>query len=107
MSEAYQTETGPTDTGQTAGWLHFLAGFFPIPPDTFTDLAKAGRHSVIFSHHRARLILSRAQLMAMLFAALTPLWIPLDVLVFPQPVWRSLILKTAVDRSHSSLSSDQ
>ncbi len=99
MPKLPQAGTRSADTGRPAGRPHFLASFFPIPPNTLTDLAKTGRHTVMFGHHRAHLILSRVRLMAMLFATLTPLWIPFDVLVFPQSVWRALIFGRLVSNA--------
>ncbi|MDE2089718.1 MAG: bifunctional diguanylate cyclase/phosphodiesterase [Gammaproteobacteria bacterium] len=49
-------------------------------------------HSTVFDHYRVRLILSRVRLMAALFAVLVLLWIPLDMWVFPRPVWQLLAL---------------
>ena len=72
--------------------LH-LPGDFPCPLlGAFLELGNADTHSVMVNYHRARFILSRVRAMAVLFAVLTPLWIPLDILVFPRAVWWPLAL---------------
>ena len=92
MHEGHQPETGPADGDPIAGWVRFLYGFFPMHPGALADLLNARQHPMMFDHQRARLILSRVRLMAMLFAILTPLWIPMDALVFPESIWRPLAL---------------
>lgn len=92
MPEPRQDETEPANRRRTVGWMNLLSGFFPLDPGEFAELLDAGRHSIVFDRHRARLVLSRARLMAALFAVLTPLWIPLDVLVFPRAAWQPLAL---------------
>ncbi|WP_297387486.1 hypothetical protein [Acidiferrobacter sp.] len=92
MHEGHQPETGPADGDPIAGWVRFLYGFFPMHPGALADLLSARQHPMMFDHQRARLILSRMRLMAMLFAILTPLWIPMDALVFPGSIWRPLAL---------------
>ncbi len=49
------------------------------------DLLLPGDSSSLIQRRRALLIVSRGRLVAGLFAALTPLWIPVDLIVFP---WR-------------------
>ncbi len=90
MVEEYHPEMGSADGDPIAGWVRFLYGFFPGHPGAVADLLDATQHPTMFRHQRARLILSRTRLMAMLFAILTPLWIPMDVLAFPESIWRPL-----------------
>ena len=78
--------------GRTAGLAHVLNSFFPRGSSALAHLLNVGRHSPEFGQRRAGFILSRAQLIAVLFAALTPLWIPLDRLVLPNGVWQPLAL---------------
>lgn len=48
------------------------------------------RQPGLIAAKRATLIISRARLVCILFAFLTPLWIPVDILAFPQAVWSKL-----------------
>ncbi|MFO7953941.1 sensor domain-containing diguanylate cyclase [Thioalkalivibrio sp.] len=50
------------------------------------------RHHPLLEHQRARLIISRVRLVAFLFALLTPLWILVDLVFLPWPVWGELAL---------------
>lgn len=61
-------------------------------------LLHCGGHAQVITEHRARLIIHRVRLVALLFAMLTPLWIVIDVLVLP---W-SLAWKLAVARLATS-----
>ena len=88
----YPSETEPGDDMRATGSAGLLRSFFPLHPGEFAELWDAGRHPMVFDRHRARFILSRAQLMATLFSVLTPLWIPLDMLVFPRAAWQPLAL---------------
>ncbi len=56
------------------------------------DLVWPGRHSELMQRRRSELIISRARLMAGLFAVLTPLWIIVDALVFGDEIWTLLAL---------------
>lgn len=49
------------------------------------------RHSMLLTQRRATLIVNRVRLFAFLFAVLTPVWGVLDLMVFPYPLWLSLI----------------
>jgi len=49
-----------------------------------------GRHNGLLTQQRARLIISRVRLVALLFGILTPLWILIDLMFFPWPVWGEL-----------------
>lgn len=75
-------------------WTPFLKRFFPIYSTEIVELVGGHRHELIFDRQRGSFILSRVRLMASLFAVLTPLWIPLDILAFPENIW----LKLAVSR---------
>lgn len=52
----------------------------------------AARHLSLLSTRRTAVILTRVRLVAGLFAVLTPLWIVIDMLVFPADVWHGLAL---------------
>ncbi len=60
-------------TAEEVGWL-----FWP------------GGHLSLLSKRRAGVILTRVRLVAGLFAVLTPLWIVVDMAVFPAAVWQGL-----------------
>ena len=47
-------------------------------------------HLSLLSTRRAAVILTRVKLVGGLFAILTPLWIVIDMLVFPPEVWHGL-----------------
>jgi len=55
-------------------------------------LISAQEHSPLLSRRRAEIISSRVRLVAALFAILTPLWIIIDVLVFPWPIMALLTI---------------
>ena len=79
--------------GKRAAQRLRLPDDFPCPLlGAFLKLGNADKHSVIVDRHRARFILSRVRVIAVLFAVLTPLWIPLDILTFPRAVWQPLAL---------------
>lgn len=50
-------------------------------------LLAPGGHSLLIRQRRAHLILSRARAIAAVFAVFTPLWIVLDLIFFPYPLW--------------------
>lgn len=50
----------------------------------------SARHLSLLSTRRTAIILTRARLVAGLFAVLTPLWIVIDIIVFPREVWIGL-----------------
>lgn len=50
------------------------------------------QHISLLSTRRAGMIVSRVRLMASLFAILTPLWIPIDILILPFSMWSGLAL---------------
>ena len=51
------------------------------------DLMHPGGHTPIIQRRRAVLIHSRVRMVAAAFAVLTPLWIVIDVVIFPWPLW--------------------
>lgn len=61
-----------------------------IDRDEIGCLLWPGRHNALLTQQRARLIISRVRLVALLFGVLTPLWILIDLLFFPWPVWGEL-----------------
>ncbi|MDA8362891.1 MAG: bifunctional diguanylate cyclase/phosphodiesterase [Gammaproteobacteria bacterium] len=94
MSQPLQGEPPPAPVRISMGWMDFLRGFFHPPLETseFAELLGTAQSSVVFNHYRARLILSRVRVLAIVFAVLVPIWIPADMLVLPGPVWRPLAL---------------
>lgn len=71
-----------------------LVSFLPneLKVNELGKLLSPRRHSMLFSRHRATMIVNRVRLFAMLFAILTPLWGIVDVLVFSSPLWIKLAL---------------
>jgi len=57
-----------------------------LPQEEFYWLFWPGQHMTLLSIRRAAMIISRVRLIAALFAILTPLWIVVDVLLFPWPL---------------------
>lgn len=57
----------------------------------FYSLISGQDHSPLLSRRRAEIISSRVRLIAGAFAILTPLWIVVDVLVFPWPIMAMLM----------------
>jgi len=57
----------------------------------FSALVTAKEHSPLLSRRRAEVISSRVRLVAGAFAILTPLWIIIDMLVFPWPIMAMLM----------------
>lgn len=53
-------------------------------------LFRPGDHLSLLSKRRTSVILTRVRLVAGLFGILTPLWIVVDVLVFPPEIWHGL-----------------
>lgn len=65
----------------------FWARFAPdMTPDMIHGLIEPSVHSPLVRRRRAQLILSRVRWVAGVFAVLTPLWIAVDVITFPQPL---------------------
>jgi diguanylate cyclase (GGDEF)-like protein len=63
-----------------------------LTAEELTGLVTPRGHYPIFARHRMSVIISRVRTVAALFAVLTPLWIAVDVLVFPWPLWFVLAL---------------
>lgn len=55
--------------------------------DQLRDLMHPARHTPIIQRRRAVLIHSRVRMVAAAFAVLTPLWVAIDVVIFPWPLW--------------------
>jgi len=55
-------------------------------------LVSARQHISLLEKRRTTMIVSRVRLVAALFAALTPLWIMVDIAAFPREVWLPLVL---------------
>jgi diguanylate cyclase (GGDEF)-like protein len=60
--------------------------------EQLSELIFSGHHSLHISRHRAQIISERVRGVSGIFAVLTPLWILVDMLVFPWPVWGYLAL---------------
>lgn len=60
------------------------------------DLLLGSGHSPLVKRRRALLILSRVRMVALVFALLTPLWIPVDLFLFPHPLGLMLALLRSV-----------
>ncbi|MCW9034004.1 MAG: GGDEF domain-containing protein [Rhodospirillales bacterium] len=58
-----------------------------LSADQAMHLLHQGPHSAYLRRHRSRQIYSRVQLMAAIFAVLTPLWAIIDYFLFDYPVW--------------------
>lgn len=56
------------------------------------ELMHAGHHSLHIKRHRAHIIGKRVVLVSSVFAVLTPLWIIVDAIIFPWPVWGAFAL---------------
>lgn len=60
-------------------------------PET-RELISAHSHTLHISRHRAWTISRRVKLVSAIFSVLTPLWIVVDALVFPWPIWGAFAL---------------
>ncbi len=67
-----------------------------LSSDQVKHLIYQKAHSAYLRRHRAGQIYSRIQLIAALFAILTPTWIAVDYLVFDYPTWLYLSILRAV-----------
>ncbi len=56
------------------------------------ELIHSGSHTLHIRRHRAWTISRRVKLVSAIFAVLTPLWIVVDALVFPWPIWGAFAL---------------
>jgi len=57
-----------------------------------SELLYAGHHTLHIQRHRAHVISKRVSLVSAVFSILTPLWIIVDALMFPWPIWGALAL---------------
>lgn len=64
--------------------------FGNLTPAEIYDLLFSSGQSPLVKRRRALLIISRVRMVALMFALLTPLWIPIDLLVFEQDLGWSL-----------------
>ncbi|MBF0220550.1 MAG: diguanylate cyclase [Gammaproteobacteria bacterium] len=62
-----------------------------LSPQRLRDVLLAGMHTPYFQRHRASVILDRLQLMSTVFAALTLIWIPLDLFAFSATISGKLV----------------
>ncbi|MCW2235472.1 GGDEF domain-containing protein [Azospirillum canadense] len=62
-----------------------MSGEFSL--EQLRDLMHPARHTPIIQRRRAILIHSRVRMVAAAFAVLTPLWVAIDVVIFPWPLW--------------------
>lgn len=69
-------------------WSQIIAA---MTPRELLWLICARDHLPLLTLRRTAMIISRVRLIAGLFAVLTPLWITVDLLVFPREVWFGLV----------------
>ncbi|MCW8970284.1 MAG: GGDEF domain-containing protein, partial [Rhodospirillales bacterium] len=69
-----------------------LSGYVNVSPEQLHHLITVSRHSLYLKRHRADFIASRIRIIAALFAILTLLWIPMDIVVFDATLWKPLAL---------------
>jgi len=61
-----------------------------MSPQELSWLIRSRDHISLLSSRRVTMIVSRVRLVAGLFAVLTPLWIIVDIVAFPQEIWLGL-----------------
>jgi diguanylate cyclase (GGDEF)-like protein len=61
-----------------------------LPRDELFWLFTPFKHMALLATRRSAMIISRVRLVAAMFAVLTPLWIGVDLFVFPWPLWGEL-----------------
>lgn len=61
-----------------------------LAPHEASGLIRPCGHMPLMQQRRARMIINRVRLFATLFAILTPLWIAVDTLTLPFPLWLEL-----------------
>lgn len=64
--------------------------FGDLRPQELGWLLRPRHHPTLLARQRAKMVISRVRWVAILFAILTPLWIAIDVTVFPWPLWGKL-----------------
>ncbi len=69
----------------------FFRELHPSVSDLVGQVLSTASHSTLFRMYRARFVISRARVVAALFAVLTPLWIVADVMVFPRAIYVPLV----------------
>lgn len=75
-----------------------------LPREELLWLFVPGKHMALLSTRRAAMVISRVRLVAALFAVLTPLWIAVDLFVFPWPLWGQLAMgRIAVSMAFGAL----
>jgi diguanylate cyclase (GGDEF)-like protein len=96
-SRAMQPDAGTTDHSRglrTLGarfWARVFSRLFAeLSPQELSWLLLPAKHTPMLSGRRAAMIGSRILFIASLFAILTPLWIVVDIITLPQPLWISL-----------------
>lgn len=62
-----------------------------MTPQEIGWLAQPSAHLSLLSTRRISILATRVQVVASLFAVLTPLWIVVDISIFPNTVWPSLV----------------
>ena len=65
---------------------------FELNSQEISWLLRPRTHISLLSARRATIIVSRVRLIAGLFAILTPLWILIDIAVFPSEIWLTLAI---------------
>lgn len=73
----------------TAFWTHALVG---MTHQELGWLALPNKHSALLATRRTLILATRVQVVAGLFAVLTPLWIIVDMFIFPDDVWPMLAI---------------
>lgn len=66
-----------------------------LPREELFWLVSPSKHMALLTTRRAAMVISRVRLVASLFAVLTPLWIAVDLFVFPWPLWGKLAMGRA------------
>ncbi len=81
---------------QSSRSMSFLREVFALEPHEGLGVIVAGSFPAFFDHNRMRLVLARTQAIALLFAVLVPLWIFVDMQVFPYTLWARLAVGRVV-----------
>ena len=96
-SLAMQPDTGMTDESRERRslsarvWTRVFSRLFAeLSPQELSWLLLPAKHTPLLSRRRATMIGSRVLFIASLFAILTPLWIVVDFLTLPRPLWIGL-----------------
>ncbi|MDA8390033.1 MAG: hypothetical protein M0Z76_04760 [Gammaproteobacteria bacterium] len=81
---------------QSSRGMGFLREVFALEPHEGIGVLLHGSFPQFFEHNRMRLVLARTQAIALLFAVLVPLWIFVDMQVFPYEMWARLAVGRVV-----------